>query len=449
MEKYLLRNTILDLLLRIDQDNGYSHLLINHEIKSKHIPVKDEALLTEIVYGTIQQKLTLDFYIQHFIKGKKRLQPWVQMLLRMSIYQMVYLDKIPDHAIIHEAVEIGKQRGHRGIAALINGVLRNIQRNGVPNTDLISDDVERIAVETSHPTWLVQRWITHYGYEITKAMCIANTTHKPVSIRVQPLLINRDEAMAILQKEGIEVRPSDFSEQGIIIEKGNIMKSALWKAGKVTIQDQSSMLVGEMMQAEPGMKVLDACSAPGGKVTHLAEKMQNSGEIHAHDLHQRKIKLIQQKMEQLQLSIIEPKQADARQLHTMYASESFDRILVDAPCSGLGVVRGKPDIKYSKTENDIAQLAKIQREILDSVAPLLKDKGSLIYSTCTVDPTENEEVIKAFLTSNPEFNVDAHFFEELPTILNESQGITPYGLQIFPQTYNTDGFFLTRLTRHL
>jgi 16S rRNA (cytosine967-C5)-methyltransferase len=447
MSKYLLRNTIIDLLLRIEQDSGYSHLLINHEIKSKNISPKDEGLLTEIVYGTIQRKMTLDYYINHYINQKKKVEPWVMMLLRMSTYQMVYLDKVPDHAIIHEAVEIAKQRGHKGIASLVNAVLRNIQRNGVPSLDEVKDPIKRLAIETSHPEWLVKRWIEHYGYETTREMCLANLRHKPISIRIQPMRISRVEAMEQLSQEGYTVSESTFSDQGIIIEQGNILKSTLFEKGFITIQDQSSMLVGEMIDAQPGFTVLDSCSAPGGKATHIAEKMQNKGVIHAHDLHKKKIKLIDNKAMELNLSIINSDAIDARKLSERYKPETFDRILVDAPCSGLGVMRGKPDIKYNKKEEDIQRLSEIQQDILNTVAPLLKQGGLLVYSTCTVDPEENENVVKNFLYSHTNYQVDHSFFEELPTELQESKGVSKFGLQLFPQDFQTDGFFLTRLIR--
>lgn len=330
MSEYQLRNTIIDLLMRIEKDNGFSHLLIDHEIKSKRIDPKDQGLLTEIVYGTLQRKMTIDYYLESFVESKKKLDLWVKMLLRMSVYQMVYLDKVPDHAIIHEAVEIAKKRGHKGIGSFVNGVLRSIQRKGVPDTASITDDSQRLAIDTSHPEWLVKRWISHYGYQTTKEMCEANLTRKAQAIRVQPLRITREAAMETLNELGFETSPSAFSPQGIIISKGNILQTELFKEGYITIQDQSSMLVAEMLQAAPGMHVLDACSAPGGKVTHIAEKMQNKGMIHAYDLHKKKVKLIDTKASELQLSIIDAEPADARNLQEIHEAESFDRILIDA-----------------------------------------------------------------------------------------------------------------------
>jgi len=444
--KYLLRNTVLDLLIRIEKDSAFSHLLIDNEIKSRRISPKDEGLLTEIVYGTLQRKITLDYYLDHFIRDKK-LDGWVRTLLRMSIYQMIYLDKVPDHAIIHEAVEIAKQRGHKGISSLVNGVLRNFQRSELPDTGKIDNPTKRLSVETSHPEWVVGRWLAAYGYETTKEMCEANLTKKAISIRVQPMKISREKAMDTLQEQGFKVKESSFSPQGIIIEKGNILNTELFKNGFVTIQDQSSMLVGEMLEAESGMHVLDGCSAPGGKATHIAEKMQNEGVIHAYDLHKKKIKLIRDKAEQLNLTIINANVFDARKLGERHPPDSFDRILIDAPCSGLGVIRGKPEVKYHKKEADIERLSEIQSDILKHIAPLLKINGLLVYSTCTVDPAENETVVKRFLANNTNFQIDEQFFDTLPTMLKDSPGITNYGLQLFPQTYQTDGFFLTRLKK--
>src|SRR5699024_2485246 len=285
MENFRVREAIVDLLVRIEQDSGFSHLLIDHEITSRNIPEKDEALMTEIVYGTIQRKLTLDYYLDAFIDTKKKIKPWLRMLLRMSVYQMHFLDRIPDHAVINEAAEIAKQRGHKGIASFVNGVLRSIQRKGVPDTTAIENIAKRLALETSHPEWLVKRWIDMYGYDMTRDMCYANLERKSLSIRVQPLKISRRTVMDELHELGFETRSSGFSSQGIIVNQGNVLRTRLFEEGYITIQDQSSMLVTEMLNAEPGMSVLDACSAPGGKVTHTAEKMQNKGSISAYDLH--------------------------------------------------------------------------------------------------------------------------------------------------------------------
>ncbi|WP_407268008.1 16S rRNA (cytosine(967)-C(5))-methyltransferase RsmB [Radiobacillus sp. PE A8.2] len=447
MAKHVLRTTALDILVRVGEQGGFSHLLIDQAIKKKGLANNDEALLTEIVYGTLQRKLTLEYYLVNFIDPKKKITPWVKWLLYMSIYQLTFLDRIPDHAVLNESVEVAKIRGHKGIASFVNGVLRNVQRKGLPDTSKIKDTTERISVETSHPVWLVKRWMDMYGPTVTEDMCRENLTHKPMTVRVQPLKISRDAAIEKLQDEGYEVEKSIFSSQGIIINKGNILRSELFKEGALTVQDQSSMLVAEMLDLTQGMTVLDACSAPGGKTTHIAEKMEDKGEVFAYDLHDKKAKLVSRKAQELDLNVITAKQADSRQLHTLHEQESFDRILIDAPCSGLGVLRGKPDIKYQKTTQDIQDLSVIQLELLESISSLLKKDGKLLYSTCTVDKLENDIVVEKFLATHKQFEVDQTFFEELPSSLQQSQGRSNYGLQLFPQDYHTDGFFLTRFKR--
>ncbi|BAC13463.1 hypothetical conserved protein [Oceanobacillus iheyensis HTE831] len=445
--KYQLRNTMLDILIRIEKDHGFSNLLLNHELKQRQLNEKDERLLTEVVYGSLQHQMTLDYYLSKFVKSKKKLDIWVQSLLRMSFYQMIYLEKVPDHAVIHESVEIAKQRGHKGISSFVNGVLRSLQRQGVPELTEIKDPIERIAIETSHPEWLVKRWSEMYGMETTANMCRNNLEHHPLSIRIQPLRTSREDVMEELKQSGIECRASIFSSQGIIIEKGNIFRTNLLKDGKITIQDQSSMLVGEMLAVEPEMNVLDSCSAPGGKVTHVAEKMLDKGTIHAFDLHAKKIKLIDEKATTLQLSSILAQKGDARKLADKYEKESFDRIVVDAPCSGLGVINGKPEIKYEKSEEDIQRLAKIQQDILNEVIPLLKENGLLIYSTCTVDTEENNQVVRQVLKNHQDISIDLSFRDELPVEIQEAPGWSEEGLQLFPQDFHTDGFFLTRLKK--
>lgn len=445
--KYQLRESILALLERIEGSNGYSHILIDQEIRKKQFTPKDQALLTEVVYGTVQRKLTLDHYLDDYIDHRKKISPWVRMLLRMSVYQMCFLDRVPSHAIIHEAVEIAKKRGHKGIGSFVNGVLRNLQRNGVPDIKNLQPLDRRISIETSTPEWLVTRWLSMYGEKTTIDMCTENLTHKQMSVRIQSIKISREEAMEQLMQEGIKTEASRISDDGIIVLEGNVLNTALFQNGFLTVQDQGSMLVGSIMKVENGMHVLDCCSAPGGKTTHIAEKMNGTGTVFAYDIQKNKIHRLKKRAEQLELGNIHAEEGDARQLQKKHPHKSFERVLVDAPCSGLGVIRTKPDIKYQKEEADIQRLATIQKDILHHVAPLIKQDGYLIYSTCTVDKEENENVVQTFLHEHPEFMVDETFFSELPSALDGCQGITEWGVQIFPQTIGSDGFFLTRLKK--
>lgn len=442
----MLREIMLDIIFRIEQDGGYSHLLIDHYVKKHNLSNKDTRLLTHVVYGTVQYQLTLDYYLEPFIKGRK-VDDWVKTLLRLSVYQMKYLDRIPSHAIIYDAVEIAKKKGHRGISSFVNGVLRNIQRKGFRDVTEIPSKQRQIATQTSHPEWLLNYWERQYGPETSEKIAKTNMKQKPQSIRIQPMRTSREEMMNQLRNLNMNVEQSLFSEQGIVIKDGNILETKFVEEGYVTIQDQSSMLVSELLQVEEGMTVLDACSAPGGKATHIAEKLNNTGKVHAHDLHKNKTNIVNNNAKRLQLSNIQVDQSDARKLSTIYDVETFDRIVLDVPCTGFGVIRSKPDIKYHKNEKDISQLSNVQFEILTSVAPLLKRDGKLIYSTCTITKDENERVIEQFLQENDDFQVDQSFFTDLPKELQHTEGVSEVGIQIFPQTYNTDGFFISRLIR--
>lgn len=445
LNKQNVRYVALHILMRIEKEGGFSHVLISQAIEKHNIKEIDASLLTEIVYGTMERKLTLDYYLTPFIQKQKKLTDWVHMLLRMSVFQLVYLDKVPAYAAINEAVEIAKYKGHRGIASLVNGVLRNIKRQGVRKTSEIEDKLKRLATETSHPLWLVELWDNAYGYDTTRLMCETNRKRKSVNIRVNRIKTKRDEVIKLLTSEQLKGIPSTVDEQAVIIEEGNIIQTNLIKEGYVTVQDLSSMLAGQVLQVEEGSSVLDTCSAPGGKATYIAEAMYNTGNIKAYDLHENKMRLINNHAQRLGLTNISTDSQDARHLQKVHEFEAFDRILVDAPCTGFGVIRTKPDIMYNKSKEDIYRLQNIQLDILQEVAPLLKKDGKLVYSTCTVNPIENEHVIEHFLKNQPMYSVDEQFLEEFNHISDEQGRVTEFGIQIFPHTFNSDGFFISRL----
>ncbi len=447
MEKSNVRYVALDLLMHIEKQGGFSHLVISQAIERENVKEIDQNLLTEIVYGTLEHKLTLDYYLQPFIQKQKKLADWVHILLRMSLFQLLYLDKVPAYAVINEAVEIAKIKGHRGIGSLVNGVLRNVNRQGVRDIKDIEDPLERLSIKTSHPLWLVELWNEAYGLTITEQICEANKQKKLINVRANRLKANKETILSMLKEAEIEAEPSVVIEHGINIVQGNIVQSELMQEGYVTVQDISSMLAAKFMQVEPRMKVLDTCSAPGGKTTYLAEAMDNTGEVYAYDLHKNKLKLIEGHAERLGLTNIQVDRQDARKLTEIHEAATFDRILVDAPCSGLGVIRSKPDIIYNKSIDDIERLQQIQINILAESSQLLKKDGKLVYSTCTINPLENEEVVEQFLQDHSTFEVDASFLTEIDDSLFERANKTAYGIQIFPHTFNSDGFFMTRLIR--
>ncbi|WP_078554766.1 16S rRNA (cytosine(967)-C(5))-methyltransferase RsmB [Bacillus alkalicellulosilyticus] len=448
MSKKTVREVALDALLQIEKNQAYSNLLLNQTIKASGLDQRDVALLTELVYGTVQRRDSLDFYLTPFIKkGVKKLEPWVLVLLRLSLYQVVYLDKVPERAIVHEAVNIAKKRGHQGISGMVNGVLRSIQRQGLPSFDSIKDKTERLALETSHPKWLVDRWVRQFGFEATESMCKINLEPPLVTVRVNTTKTTVEEMLTVLEQEGLSVERGDIAEEAIKVRKGFVPGTESFKNGLITIQDESSMLVARALNPEPGVMTLDCCAAPGGKTTHLAERMKNQGKVISLDLHEHKVKLIRESKERLQLTNIEEQVLDARKVKEHFQEESFDYILVDAPCSGLGVIRRKPDLKWTKTERDMKAIAGIQEKILASVAPLLKKGGTLVYSTCTVDKIENEDIVHSFLEERQDFILDESLFERLPEKIASHTRAQKGYITILPHDFGTDGFFISSIVR--
>jgi len=430
------RDAALTILLAVDKHQAYSNLLLNQTINKYKIDAKDRALLTELTYGTLQHKYTLDYYLEPYIRGKMDL--WVKWLLRLSLYQIVYLDRVPDHAAVNEAVEISKRRGHKGIASVVNGILRSILRQGVRATEEISEPTKRLAIETSHPEWLVERFIEAYGVEKTSEMLHENNVPPISSVRVNTTKASVDEVLTLLEQEGVQAKQSEVIPECLHLISGQASRTKAFKEGYITIQDESSMMPANALNPQPGWRVLDMCAAPGGKTTHIAEKMKNEGSILATDLHPHKLDLIDETSTRLGLEIIQTAPIDGRKAAEFLQVESFDAVLVDAPCSGLGVMRRKPDIKYTKREEDLSRLHEIQLQLLDNAVKVLKKGGRLVYSTCTVNKEENEETVQAFLASHPE--IESVQLENLPIeLLERSQGGM---LQVFPQDFGSDGFFV-------
>jgi 16S rRNA (cytosine967-C5)-methyltransferase len=430
------RDAALSILMAIEKNQAYSNLLLHQTIEKYDIEIKDRALLTEITYGTLQHKMTLDYYLQPFIKGK--LDDWVRQLLRLSLYQIHYLDRIPNHAAVNEAVEIAKKRSHKGTAGLVNGILRGILRQGVRSTDEIVDPIERLSIAASHPLWLIQRWVKQFGFEKTETMAFENNIPPAHTVRVNTTRTTVQEAIDMLLDEGIVAYQSEVIPECLHIEKGQVAKTQAYQYGAVSIQDESSMIPTYALRVEPGNRVLDMCAAPGGKSMHIAEKLNGEGFLVAVDLHPHKVKLIADQASRLGFENIETRTWDSRELTNEYEEQSFDRILVDAPCSGLGVIRRKPDIKYTKKEEDFASLHKVQTKLLDEAYKLIKPNGVILYSTCTIDEVENNDTVQAFLANHSDMMLD-----KLDILPEAYHHLTQNGMiHIFPQDFNSDGFFV-------
>jgi len=353
---------------------------------------------------------------------------------------------------VDEAVRIAKQRGHAGIAGLVNGVLRGLLREGFAS-DLPRDlsPAERISLEHSHPQWLVERWMNAYGAETAELICQSDNEPPHASVRVNRLRTSRADMLSKLLAAGITANASPLSPDGIVADKaGNLADTSWYRDGLISIQDESSMLVAAAANPEPGMTVLDCCAAPGGKSMHMAEIMRNQGRIIASDIHEHKQALIDRQKERLSLGIVETATADALDLGKLYPPESMDLVLLDAPCSGLGVIRRKPEIKWNRNPDDILSLASLQRQLLQTASRLVKPGGALVYSTCTIAPEENEDVIRRFLSEQTDFELDANWPDDVLKPLREGR-ILPQPFegfaQILPHHYGSDGFFIARLRK--
>lgn len=433
------RDAALFVLMDVDKNQAYSNLLLTKHMNQHKIAGIDKGLMTELTYGTLQHKMTLDFFLAPFIKGK--LENWVQWVLRMAVYQIHYLDRIPNHAVVNEAVQLAKYHGHKGVSGLVNGVLRAFLREGAPSFDSIKDPLERLSIETSHPEWMLENWIQAFGFEKTEQIARQNNVAPPQTIRVNTMKISIDDAIQALESEGFTVRKGILPESLHVAGK-TAATSALFASGQFTIQDESSMMPAHALQLEKGMTVLDMCAAPGGKTTHIAQLLDNTGHITALDLHENKLKYIHENAERLGFTHISTVAADARQAQEVLEQKQFDRILVDAPCSGYGVIRRKPDMKYAKKPQDAERLATIQLAILNEAYSLLSPGGILVYSTCTIEPTENDEVIDAFLQTHQDMQELSlpDVFTALP------HGAAKVGHQVLPYP-DGDGFYVVALQK--
>ncbi|MBL7573028.1 16S rRNA (cytosine(967)-C(5))-methyltransferase RsmB [Staphylococcus saccharolyticus] len=416
-------------------EGAYSNLKMNEVLSSNKINSVDRSLYTELVYGTIKRKYALDYMLKPFVKTKTKIKGWVRQLLWMSLYQFMYLDKVPNHAIINEAVDIAKNRGSHHNGNIVNGILRTVMRSELPRFSDISDDKKRIAIQYSLPKWIVDHWATHYGIETTES--IAQSFLEPVNMTVRAN-ISRGSIDSIIQRledEGYDVKRDSILPFCLHISGLPIINSIAFKDGYVSIQDKSSMMVAHIMNLGRDDKVLDACSAPGGKACHMAEILSPEGYVDATDIYDHKIKLIQHNINKLKLNNIHAFKHDA----TVSYNTMYDKILVDAPCSGLGVFRHKPEIKYSQSHKSILALVELQLQILENIKHNVKPGGTIVYSTCTIEQMENENVIYTFLKQNKDF--------EFEPFQHPVTGERVKTLQILPQDFNSDGFFITKIKR--
>jgi len=438
------REVALKIINDVVNNNAYANIALAREINRQKLSDQDRRFITELVYGTIKAKATLDWMISFYINRPiDKIAPVILNILRIGMYQMFFLSKIPVSAACNQAVELTKKYGHLGTVKFVNAVLRNAGRTPekIVYPDKQKQIVKFLALTYFHPEWLVSRWVKRLGAEGAEELCRINNMTPLLCLRTNTLKNTRDELLTILEGEGFIAEPSTWTPEGIVCHSSpalSTLKSL--HEGLFQIQDESSMLVAHVLGSQPGEFIIDACAAPGGKSTHIGALMQNKGHILSIDIHEHKLALIQENAQRLGISIIETALLNATTIGSQYLGKA-DRVLVDAPCSGLGVLRRKADSRWRKEESMLQELPILQKAILHSAADCVKVGGILVYSTCTTEPEENQAVVESFLHDRQDF-VLQKTSSFLPALGHDADMV-----QLWPHIDHVDGFFIARLTR--
>ena len=449
MRKKTPRAICYDLLNRIEKKDYHPDQLLNDSFKQyRHLTQLDRAFLTELTYGILRWREKLDWSIRHFSEIPfEKIEIETLNLLRLGLYQIEFLTRTPVSAAVNESVELAKRFRGRGGGGFVNAILRSFLRkkNDISYPKIEEDPGLYLSVFYSHPLWLVRRWIEEMGVEETLRICVLNNRISPLTLRVNTLKISREDLIKHLHARGIYATPTHISPDGLLLnDPPPISELPLLKEGFFIIQDEASQLVTMVLNPQAGEVILDACAAPGGKTTHIAQRMENRGVVIALDLTQDKLLLIEEMCRRLDIRIVKKLRADATQPLTSLEGMAFDRILVDVPCSGFGTLRRNPDLKWRRGEEDIKRLSLVQSAILNNLSRYVKGGGVLVYSTCTVFLEENEGVIEHFLQHHPEFRVDpVHQIMPEPCRPLIQGGY----IKTFPPRDEMDGFFIARLVR--
>ncbi len=437
------RGSAVKILTRVEQSDAYMDKLLNSELNNSELNDQDRRLLTELTAGVLRWQAKLDWVLTGFYHGEfSKCIPVVRNALRVALYQILFLDRIPHSAAVNESVEIVKRLKGEKAANVVNGVLRSVIRkmDSITYPELNGDPARYLSIMFSHPLWMARRWVERYGVAETEALMRANNARPHLALRVNPLRGSVETLMETLVERGLAPRRSLYLDDVVVVEGlSNIGGDALFHEGRYTIQDEGAALASELAAARPGMRVIDLCAAPGGKSTAMAEDMRGEGVIVAVDKYESKLKLVDTASRRLGFDqIIHTATGDARTVQL----EPADVVLVDAPCSGLGVLGKKPDIKWKREPEDIVAMAALQLEILENASAMVRQGGHLVYSTCTTEPAENEEIVAAFLQRHPEF-------ELVPaTVILRSSVVDERGfLHTLPHRHGTDGMFGARLHR--
>ncbi len=419
------RKLAVNILTKIQKDNAYSNLTLSAYFKENEISAEEKAFVTALVYGVLDRKITLDYVLSRFMKTPiKKTAPFTLNTLRTALYQIMYMDKVPESAAVNEAVKLIKKSSENRNQGFVNAVLREVLRqdNLLPE----GNDIQSLSVRYSAPVWLVETFLKDYGEQTTIALLEESLKKPPFTLKVNTLKTTTQKLKESLEKSGVTVCETEHTDALILLKGIDLLKNSDFKNGHFHIEDMASQKAISVLSPKKGERVLDICAAPGGKTFTMAEIMQNEGEIIACDLYEQRVSLIADGADRLGIDIIKPCVADATEYNEKLSL--FDAVLCDVPCSGLGVIRRKPDIKYNAAA-DFTELEAIQRKILRNAVKYLKKDGRILYSTCTLRKAENENMIKDFLAENKDYSL-----------------ITEQTLM--PHINNTDGFYYALIEKH-
>lgn len=436
------RGLAIKLLNRIDRTDAYLERLLDNEMKSMEMSGPDKALLYEIVHGVVRWQGRLDWILNGFYKGTfSKAIPNLKNALRVALYQILFLDRVPDYAAVNEVVEFVKKLQGQKPADLVNAVLRNIIRskNAIRYPDPEEDLIGYLAAYYSHPSWMVKRYVARFGRENTEKLLAANNEKPYLTLRINALKTKPDEFKALLESVGLKYHQGNYLPE--FFKLHNLTNITAWEyytKGYFNIQDESAGLACRLLDVQEGQRVLDMCAAPGGKTAYIAALMHSRGEVVAIDRFESRLRLLQKNMTRLSVDCVRIVVADALE----YKSLPFDRVLVDAPCSGTGTLSKKPDIKWRKDLFDIRNLNTVQIKLLNKAASLVKVGGVIVYSTCSIEPEENFDIVRKFLDENPNFRFESAK-GKFPDELIDENGC----IQTLPHIHKTDGAFAARLVR--
>jgi 16S rRNA (cytosine967-C5)-methyltransferase len=442
------REVALEALYRITSEGAWSSVVLRRLLQRARLMPVDEALATELTLGTLRHRAEVDWALSRCTRAALDTLPArILAVLRLGAYQILFTSRIPASAAVWEAVELAKRVGHAGTARLVNAVLRRLSASP-PEIPDDGGTVDGIALRYSHPAWLVARWVERFGVDETRALCEANNRTPPSTIRVNTLAGAPDDVVPRLSGIGLETAPSALAPECRRITGGSReARQRAYDLGWVTPQDEGSMLVARLVSPAPGETVIDACAAPGGKTTHLAALMHNRGRIVACDVRPEKLAVVSRQCARCGVTIVETRDLDAARLGTMYPGAA-DRVLVDAPCSGLGVVRRRPEIKWRLRPDDLPDLVSGQRRLLLGAAGAARPGGVLVYSVCTFEPEEGPELAAAFLAERPDFAPLA--ISGWPPTGEAGDRVAFAGRGaafLYPHRADTDGFFVAAFRR--